>query len=127
METVWRILGWPKEETSKCYYIHGFSKCSYFETAKCLANELQKQNPEIKIIVREVKNHEWPEHVTQMRKELGDKASKHRTSPFIYEGCTESNIKFIGGCDDFVYLVKKKYSFESPMCDRLHISVANNK
>jgi len=99
--------------TKKCFHIHGYSSCSYFSHAVCVAKELQKQNPDsINLFIEEVDRKEWPSHVHKLQQELG---TTHRTSPLIYEGCAGA-ATVIGGCDQFLSQVKTNYHFSASEC-----------
>ncbi|KAI8089956.1 uncharacterized protein BX664DRAFT_334309 [Halteromyces radiatus] len=95
-----------------CYHIEGFLACSYFHTATEAADRLAAKYPNVKIDVSAYPRQQWPERSLELQKEFD---TTHRTSPFIYEGCSAGNQKVVGGYTDFAKLIKTNYQMIVPM------------
>ncbi|CAG8550858.1 5326_t:CDS:2 [Paraglomus brasilianum] len=98
----------PSDMNEICYHIEGFLNCSYFHNATQLAEKL-KNNPDLreplKVVVGSQQRDEWGDR-------LVPNASSHSTSPFIYEGCKESDYKLIGGYTAFVKLARQRHGLD---------------
>ncbi|CAO3611010.1 unnamed protein product [Cunninghamella echinulata] len=95
-----------------CYHIEGFLSCVYFQTATEAADRLAAKYPNVKVDVSAYTKQQWPEQSMELRKEF---ATQHRTSPFIYQGCTADSQTVIGGYSDFAKIIKANYKLNVPM------------
>ncbi|SAM04862.1 hypothetical protein [Absidia glauca] len=95
-----------------CYHIEGFLSCSYFHTATEAADRLSAKHPNVKVDVSAYTRQQWPERSQELRKEFN---TQHRTSPFIYEGCSAGEQNVIGGYSDFATILKANYKMNVPM------------
>ncbi|KAJ3191402.1 hypothetical protein HK101_007814 [Irineochytrium annulatum] len=89
----------------------GFNTCPYFLNAVRVANMLASNYPEtISVVLNGVSRDEWLTRKVNLAKTIPG-ASRHTTSPFVFEGCASSvsSYNFIGGNDNFVAYVKETY------------------
>ncbi|KAI8972024.1 hypothetical protein BDF20DRAFT_915762 [Mycotypha africana] len=91
---------------TQCFYIEGFLTCSYFTNAVRVADMLTANYPHIKVDVSAYVKEQWKERAEELQQEF---ATDHKTSPFIYEGCSTENQTLIGGYTDFAKRVKETY------------------
>ncbi|ORZ22393.1 hypothetical protein BCR42DRAFT_487957 [Absidia repens] len=94
-----------------CYHIEGFLSCSYFHTATEAADRLSVKYPNVKVDVSAYTKQQWPERSSELRKEFN---TQHRTSPFIYEGCSAGQQNVVGGYSEFAKLIKATYKVNVP-------------
>jgi len=112
------VMNKEVKEQVQCYYIRGYSTCYYFKRAKCVAEKLKSHYPnDVKVFIEEVPKQDWGKLLSHTREELRNvtAAQQHRTSPIVFEK-NSNNISFIGGSDDFVQLVSKRYGFTTKEC-----------
>ncbi|KAF9158760.1 hypothetical protein DFQ26_007279 [Actinomortierella ambigua] len=96
-----------------CYHIEGFLACQYFQNAMELADKLNTTSTKSNIQV-EVTAHsraEWRERLESLNKEVPG-SQDHKTSPFIWEGCSGKPLRFIGGYDNYLHHCWKNHSAE---------------
>lgn len=100
MSFLWNLFSDQKPSTtpSICYHVRGFLNCVYYEEAACVAKSLAlKSGDNIQVHVVGVPRKDWKQTLDESKLELSDSsAQKHRTSPFIFEGCGETDKVFIG-------------------------------
>ncbi|GAB5587547.1 hypothetical protein Unana1_02447 [Umbelopsis nana] len=104
------------DEISKknyCYYIEGFLSCAYFHAATDIGDRLTDKMKDVKIDVNAYMKAQWNDRLNELKQEL--KAGNHSTSPFIYEGCSGNDLKFVGGYSDFARLVRDRHRMSVPL------------
>lgn len=92
---MWNWLQSRFQAKPTCLYVEGYSTCSYFKQAKCIALAIQEKNPQVTINIREVPRENWQTLLQSTKQSLGVSASEHRTSPIVYQGCGDEK-HFIG-------------------------------
>ncbi|ORY92007.1 hypothetical protein BCR43DRAFT_508146 [Syncephalastrum racemosum] len=94
-----------------CYHIEGFLSCSYFHLATEVADRLSAKHPHVKSDVSAYIKQQWAQRSRELQEEFN---TRHRTSPFIYEGCSASEHKMVGGYTEFAEHVRKTYKMNVP-------------
>ncbi|KAI3652742.1 hypothetical protein MP228_002167 [Amoeboaphelidium protococcarum] len=93
-----------------CLNIEGFNGCGYFNAAKALGEKIDStpapDGREIKVYPTGHERSQWTSKRVPELQKLIPGAGSHRTSPFVYEGCSSSEYKFVGGYTEF----SRKYS-----------------
>ncbi|KXS14306.1 hypothetical protein M427DRAFT_57794 [Gonapodya prolifera JEL478] len=137
----------PPPAKTVCYNLEGFLNCSYLESASAVARRTiqieekrrfggEDGKPDqsagepgehgiVNVVstVRQVAKPEWRANRVAELNKLAPPPSdypkpQHTSSPFIYEGCTPSEYKFIGGASDFVKLVQKRHRLPLPQAPK---------
>lgn len=104
------------DEISKknyCYHIEGFLSCAYFHAATDVGDHLSEKKDDVKIDVSAYVKAQWQDRLKQLQREL--QAVNHATSPFIYEGCSGNDLKFVGGYGEFARLVRERHRISVPL------------
>ncbi|KAK9765792.1 hypothetical protein K7432_005579 [Basidiobolus ranarum] len=109
----WISFKEPSNKDLVCYHIEGFLDCAYFHNAVELGDKVSahtKRTNSRDTVKMEVKVHpksQWNDRIQQLKEKVPG-SQEHRTSPFIYEGCS-TTLKFIGGYTDFFKLVQERH------------------
>ncbi|KAI9197208.1 uncharacterized protein BJ171DRAFT_521557 [Polychytrium aggregatum] len=110
---------WKKEEKPVvCYHIEGFLNCKYMQNAIAIAESVKARDETttVQISSNAFEKPQWQERLEQLRQEFANspEAQTHKTSPFIFEGCKESERKFVGGYDSFMATLKDRHCPRPP-------------
>ncbi|ORX94053.1 hypothetical protein K493DRAFT_408141 [Basidiobolus meristosporus CBS 931.73] len=97
----------PASKERICYHIEGFLECAYFHNAVELGDLVKKRASQVQVDVKATERAQWSERIQQLKKEIPG-SQEHRTSPFIYEGCS-TTLRFIGGYTDFFNLARERH------------------
>ncbi|KAI7877937.1 hypothetical protein K492DRAFT_171327 [Lichtheimia hyalospora FSU 10163] len=95
-----------------CYHIEGFLTCHYFHLATEVADRLTSKQPHVKTDVSGYIKEQWYGRLKELQDEFD---TRHRTSPFIYEGCDPSQQKLVGGYSEFAKKIKETYKMNLPL------------
>ncbi|KAJ3109169.1 hypothetical protein HDU97_008568 [Phlyctochytrium planicorne] len=104
-----------QSSNATCYHVAGFTSCPYFQNSVRVVRDLRRTKPELvgDPDIMNLPRAEWDSRKLQLAETIPG-AEKHRTSPMVWEGCSPDKWKFIGGNDDFVDLVAKRYHVRDP-------------
>ncbi|KAG0170782.1 hypothetical protein DFQ28_001695 [Apophysomyces sp. BC1034] len=100
----------PKK--THCYHIEGFLSCIYFQNAIEVGDRLSEKHPHIKVDVNAYVREQWADRSKELQQAFG---TSHRTSPFIYEGCSTDRQNLVGGYTDFAKRIKETYKMNVPL------------
>jgi hypothetical protein len=125
-----------------CYHIYGKKDCIFYQIAKCVSAEMEiffqdKVDPfdweaprrrwnqadnfgGSTVTMREIDQAEWGQVLQNVKHEiLGSPAAAHKGCPLIFEGCRGEKPRYIGGCDEFVTMMERKFGYIPVHCGRL--------
>ncbi|KAI9016026.1 hypothetical protein DFJ74DRAFT_679225 [Hyaloraphidium curvatum] len=112
--------------TDLCFNVEGYRGCGYFNAAVKLGEKAEAELgiqgtrrksardkdgrpfPPVRLLASAYHRGQWQERLVELKKEI-DGAEDHRTSPIVYMGCGEAELKYVGGFEDFQRMMWLKY------------------
>lgn len=94
-----------EEEEALVFTIVGYSGCSFHGKAKAAGQALVQHHPEVTVDAQTLSRGAYMAHLEEVCAQRG---ISHRTSPIVFKG-TEADGMLVGGCDDFLAILKSDY------------------